>query len=57
MNALVLLMGANGLLSLVALVAGIFSLIFDEPPTQEELERASMRSMSWPTTREAHHVS
>jgi hypothetical protein len=51
MNALVLLMGANGLLSLVALVAGIFSLIFDEPPTQEELERASMRSMSWPTTR------
>ena len=32
----------------VAPVPGILCAVFGEEPTQEELERASMRSLSWP---------
>ena len=51
MSAIELLMGANGLFSLIAFIVGIFCLIFEPPVSQEELERASMRSLSWPTDR------
>lgn len=36
---------------LVTLIAAIGCAIFGEGATQEELERASMRSLSWPTKR------
>ncbi len=36
---------------LVTLVVAIGCAIFGEGATQEELERASMRSLSWPTKR------
>lgn len=35
--------------NLVAMFCGIFAAIFSAPIPAEELERASMRSMSWPT--------
>jgi hypothetical protein len=35
----------------VAAIAAVFCLVFEKAPTQMELERASMRSMSWPTDR------
>ena len=51
MNTLALLMGANGLLSLIAGIVALFTWIIGPPITQEELERANMRSLSWPTDR------
>ena len=43
--------GAITVGNVIALICGVFQSVFGEEPTQEELERAAMRSLSWPTTR------
>ena len=47
-------LGINAAVSLIALVAGIFAMIFGAPANKEELERASMRSLSWPTDNKSY---
>lgn len=36
-------------LQIVVWVVGLASLLFSKPPSQQDMERASMRSLSWPT--------
>ncbi len=36
-------------ITIVPVVAAVWSWLTEEAPTQEEMERASMRSYSWPS--------
>lgn len=37
------------IVAIAPILAGIVAWIREDPPTEEELARASMRSMSWPS--------